>query len=505
MELGRLLEHRALLAAAAGVGFVVYWLGLVVYRLVFHPLAKFPGSKWAAATTWYEAYYEIVKGGQFSKKISELHDQYGPIIRVTPDEIHIRDSHFFDTIYPAGVHLDKVGWDSRFGSENGLLMTVHAAAHKRRRAALAPMFSRRSILDFIHIIHRHIDTFADRLHEFESRKEPINLTNVFPALTGDIIMDYFFGFNQGHLQNPEFESFHEAFKNMGPTGHVATQFPSILPLMEKIPDWLVCKMQPDAKRLLDFRRQNKNLINQTLQGTDLKVNDAPKTVFHEILSSKHLPAADKSQKRLEDEALTIVAGGVETTAYTLTIATYHIAANPAIYTRLHADLVAALPNRSSFDLQTLEQVPYLKACIMEAVRLSYGLSARNPRTHDREIRYGEWVIPRRTCVSMSIPDLSHDEKIFPESRGFVPERWLDGGEKGLEQYMVCFGRGTRSCLGINLAWTELYLVLGMMFRGYKFKLFETDVSDVEMRADYFIPHVRRESKGVRAFVTSTTD
>ena len=65
----------------------------------------------------------------------------------------------------------------------------------------------------------------------------------------------------------------------------------------------------------------------------------------------------------------------------------------------------------------------------------------------------EWVIPARTCLSMSIPDMSHDEEIFPQSRDFVPERWLDDPKTSdgipLDRFMVSFGRGTRSCLGIT--------------------------------------------------------
>ena len=68
------------------------------------------------------------------------------------------------------------------------------------------------------------------MHEFEGRKEPLNLSHAFPALTGDIIMDYFFGFNYGQLKDPEFASFHEAFIKIGGTGHVATQFPAIFPV-----------------------------------------------------------------------------------------------------------------------------------------------------------------------------------------------------------------------------------------------------------------------------------
>lgn len=59
------------------VVYVAYLLARAVYRLYLHPLAKFPGPKTAAVTTWYEAYYEIVLRGQYYKQISKLHDQYG--------------------------------------------------------------------------------------------------------------------------------------------------------------------------------------------------------------------------------------------------------------------------------------------------------------------------------------------------------------------------------------------------------------------------------------------
>ena len=50
---------------------------LVVYRLYFHPLAKFPGPRLAIATYWFEFYYDIVQHGQYTFKLRELHEQYG--------------------------------------------------------------------------------------------------------------------------------------------------------------------------------------------------------------------------------------------------------------------------------------------------------------------------------------------------------------------------------------------------------------------------------------------
>lgn len=204
--------------------------------------------------------------------------------------------------------------------------------------------------------------------------------------------------------------------------------------------------------LLTTRQDQKEIIARTLRGEEFKSNDAKRTIFQEILDSK-LPPQDKTQRRLQDEAQIVIGGGVETTAFALAIAAFHIINKPHIYERLHADLVEAFPNRATLELQPLENMPYLKACIMEAVRLGYGLSARNPRTHSKPIHYKEWVIPAGTCVSMSIPDMSHDEEIFPQSREFIPERWLDDPKTSdgipLDRFMVSFGRGTRSCMGIT--------------------------------------------------------
>ena len=59
---------------------------------------------------------------------------------------------------------------------------------------------------------------------------------------------------------------------------------------------------------------------------------------------------------------------------------------------------------------------------------------------------------------MTIPELSHDESIFPKSHEFIPERWLNDPKTSdgvpLDRFMVSFGRGTRSCLGITYVTTS---------------------------------------------------
>ena len=66
---------------------ILYCAGLLVYRLVLHPLSKYPGSKLAAATTWYEFYFDILhgQGGTFVYEIDRMHEIYG----ILPNQNHV--------------------------------------------------------------------------------------------------------------------------------------------------------------------------------------------------------------------------------------------------------------------------------------------------------------------------------------------------------------------------------------------------------------------------------
>lgn len=64
-------------ALLLGCVYLLYGLGLGIYRLYFDPLAKFPGPKLAALTLWYEFYYDVVKRGRYTFEIAELHKRYG--------------------------------------------------------------------------------------------------------------------------------------------------------------------------------------------------------------------------------------------------------------------------------------------------------------------------------------------------------------------------------------------------------------------------------------------
>lgn len=75
-------EHVSVWGVLSSIifGHIVYAVGLFAYRIFFHPLARIPGPKLAAASYWYEVYYDVFQSGQYYRKIFELHERFGKFL-----------------------------------------------------------------------------------------------------------------------------------------------------------------------------------------------------------------------------------------------------------------------------------------------------------------------------------------------------------------------------------------------------------------------------------------
>lgn len=122
---------------------MLYRVGLVVYRLAFHPLAKFPGPKLYAASG-IPFYYADKFKGDFYTQVKGLHEKYGPFVRVTPNRLivdaAVSNPEILGRAASRGPEFGKTflfyGVDRPVGIASAL-----KEDHRRQRRLLAHAFS----------------------------------------------------------------------------------------------------------------------------------------------------------------------------------------------------------------------------------------------------------------------------------------------------------------------------------------------------------------------------
>lgn len=257
-----------------GAAVLFYLIGRTFYRLHFSPLAKFPGPKLAALTLWYEGYYDIVKRGQYTFEIGRMHEKYGtavhvdaseipanrrfsgPIVRISPFELHINDPEYYDELYNGvSKKRDKYPWALKiFGAPDAAIATTRHDHHRLRRGAMNQFFSKASVRRVEPIIQKNLEKLLIRLRGFQHSCKPIALNTAFTAFTSDVITEYSFGRSYNYLDQEDFNlAFSELMLGVHKMTGILKHVPGIIPLMEALPNRLVTRLNPARNAFLDLQ------------------------------------------------------------------------------------------------------------------------------------------------------------------------------------------------------------------------------------------------------------
>ncbi|KAF2024303.1 cytochrome P450 [Setomelanomma holmii] len=447
---------------------------------------------------------------QYLWKIKQLHEQYGPIIRINPIQIHIHDHAYFDTIYASGSNhkRDRCSRMHHSGSRTmagSMLEAMDHDLHKSRRAAVANFFSKRSVQALEPLVISTVEDLIQRL-KAETGEKVVNLNNAYAAMTMDIISAYCFGTSMFSLTRPsygkEWLDMLHAGVQMRPLGR---QFPWLVNTLLDIPPHIVAKLSTDMARITQWTHQMLPKIEAILAGED-KGDGMHRTVFHEIRDDAKLSPEEKEPIRLMGESHVFLGAGMETTARTLATTTYYLMKHRSIGTKLREELKTVLPwPDSTIELAKLEALPYLGAVINEGLRVAHGVSQRLPRmATEEDLVYKQWVIPRGTPCMQSPYLLHMDPALYPEPFEFKPQRWLENPE--LKKFLFAFGRGSRSCLGMNLAVSELYFAIAMVWRRLDLEIYDTvEERDVLTTNDCFIGTTDLKSEGIKVKIVGVLE
>lgn len=179
----------------------------------------------------------------------------GPIIRISPSELHIDEPDYYDELYSQHKPRNKsVFYLNQFDLPGSGFGTADYRLHRARRAALNPFFSKQTIARLQPMLTFMIEKLCGRIEEFRKSGQPMLMRQVYMCLTTDVVTLYALNRSWNHLDSPDFSPvWVETIKATAAAGHTMKQFPWIFPLIRALPRSVVGAMNPGMLLLLDFQ------------------------------------------------------------------------------------------------------------------------------------------------------------------------------------------------------------------------------------------------------------
>ena len=175
----------------------------------------------------------------------------------------------------------------------------------------------------------------------------------------------------------------------------------------------------------------------------------------------------RDENELAKQAEVFINAGASTSAQTLATVMWFLSAPAHAHylARLKEEVRGSFAKYEDITSDTVSQLSYLNAVLEETMRVFPPSPVGPPRISPGEKIDGIYV-PKGVYVSTDIWSLHRDPRLMERPEEFDPERWLGSNRP----YTVPFSIGPRMCIGVNLAYIEMRIILAKLVYSYDWAL-----------------------------------
>jgi cytochrome P450 len=445
-------------------------------------LRRFPSASIAGWTDLWAVYQQHRHNRTIA--VHEAHKRLGPAVRVGTDHVSFSTLQAIRDIYGHGTPMTKAAFYNAFTSTHFNISDAREKAihHVKRRRWASPL-AQKSIVQLETAIRGHLERLIKVVDEKEGQQ--INMSRTMMHLMFDFFSTIFYardlnflGRNttMGPAETPDGQVYEtDMYDAMIKSGHLANcmaWIPGFHKFFQYLTQWDSRWAKGDALR--DFtihmvRHRVKLDMARVKQGQP-PLDD----LFTPMLWDKNGDALGLELGELVTESANMVNAAGENTEIATSNIIYFIAANDHVVARLREELDAAFDHKQS-PIPTYDNVkdlPYLRACIDEGLRLRPSIACGLPRAVPEEgmMVDGQWLMGG-TTVSVSTHTIHRDAEVFGEDpETYNPDRWLKAEASKMQRGFLAFSQGGRACIGRNIAYFEMSLVIALLFSRYDLKL-----------------------------------
>ena len=330
-------------------------------------------------------------------------------------------------------------------------------AWRRQRRMTNPAFSHIRLNRAFTSMASAVDDYEARLEGLAASQEPFSLDMAMSHLTADIICRTVFSTSlQSEISRDVFDAFavfersvaHVELKRLifDPPGRAIPQHASVLAACETI------------------RRHLGTLVDSHLGEGAAAFND----IATALVGARDETSGESfNRKELIDQLGVFFLAGHETSASALTWAFFLVSQQPALLTRIRAE-IAAVVGDGEVQFDHIKQLPLVRNVFQETLRL-YPPIPFLPRVAAEATRIGRFRVKQGTMIMISPWTIQRHQSYWSEPNRFDPDRFTPAREAAIATgtYMP-FGIGPRVCMGASFASTEAVLILARLLRRFDF-------------------------------------
>lgn len=449
--------------AAFIVAFVVYHFSI---STLLGPLARIPGPK-IFGLTKFKLAYEDYKGTR-TRKINELHKQYGPAVRIGPSEVTFNSTSALRAIYGAGSGFERTSFYHMFevyGRKN-MFSFPSVKQHGERKKLFAHAYAKSVMLKEPNaaMVEKKVKLYMDLLARDGETSEIFSTLHYFSL---DTITEFLYG---SFGKTACLEGLEQDRALIGDIVDTARRKLSWYAVhYPQFTEWLYSRTGISAciaKRLYPMQ------LPTTYSGIRLHAMKACQNYANASTSEKASTSAlvsrlwshHHSQKPngiddldIASECADHLLAGIDTTSDTLMFLIWALSRsdNKHFQEKLIEE-VCSIPEESLNSdgiprVESSDRLPYLDAVIKETLRLYAPLPGSEPRSLPTAATIDGYTIPPRTVVSISPYALHRNPQVFQDPTKFNPDRWLDPSHNltEMKKWFWAFSSGGRMCIGMQ--------------------------------------------------------
>ena len=471
--------------------FAFFLLRFVIWPLYLYwadskKLRRFPSVSCAAITNAWGVLHQYRHTR--TRAVHEAHRCNGEVVRVGTEHLSFASLQAIKDIYGHGTPTTKDNFYGAFVSTHlNISDAQDKSVHSIKRRRFAAALAQKSVVQLEKAIHGHLKRLVKVLDSKVGKE--VDMKHAMLHLMYDTASMLMYAQDTNFVEKgstittaetPDGRLYEtDMYQSMVDAARLSTSAgwaPRAMKLTKFLTQWHPGWARGNGQRdvTIHFVRNRLRMDTERVRKGFPPLDDLTSTMLWDREGS----ALGLELGELVTEAANMFNAAGENTEIAATNIIWLLARTPRAVARLREELDAVFDRGAGpiprYD--DIKDLPYLRACIDEGLRLRPSIEGGLPRLTPAEgMRVGGVWLEGGTTVSVSTHTVHRDPRIFHEDPDeYVPERWLRDDASAMQRGFLAFSQGGRACIGRNIAYFEMALVIATLFSRYDFELLSPD-------------------------------